>query len=214
MKKALIIILLLLYGCNNIKIHTPIATSISMATSDLLAISPIMAFDFGERCPYICWIGINPGITTTIEAETILRMNTNIVKETLQINESEIITQWIFNEYMPEITLKIKNDIVDSINIHYFYGLFISEIIDILGEPQKISILINYPPDAKEFTSYEIIYTNRKARFEVFVGDRNGPNPKDRISSIILNGKIDESEYQSWLGYGQIEKYLPGEEKP
>ena len=71
MKKIAALFLILLTGC---KIMLP------MSDDEIAKFFPptMKVFEFSNRCSHICWLGINPGSTTSEEAKALLRSSKQI----------------------------------------------------------------------------------------------------------------------------------------
>ncbi len=53
------------------------------------------SFKFNENCLHICWLGINPSITTAEEAKHILKESSQIDNQWYQVSDSGFITEGI-----------------------------------------------------------------------------------------------------------------------
>jgi hypothetical protein len=193
--------------------------------------SPTMkAFEVNDNCPHICWLGINPGVSTEAEAKRLLS-NSKEFDETQsypeEMNINGIRTYWFSGKgrtYPVIVSVAFENGLVTELNfLNMPYS--VQDFINILGEPEKISIQHEVPPDNAAYIEYVIYYPSRKIIAWVFPGSDNGPSPEDHIYMLILNIDIEAADIpfwlansnknqQPWLGYGHLKDYLPEVDSP
>lgn len=204
MKKVFLVFCLFLVSCQIIPSETMRSSFPSM-----------QAFEFSQQCPYICWLGINPGKTTVAEAKALLKASNQIDTQWDQISEG-IVTTWNvdgFKSYPSGVWLSFDNGLVTSINIQAL-PFSVQEFIDRLGEPDKIRISA-YEAEVN-IVSYAIYFSSTKTMIRAISFDWIGPDPTDSNLSLSLNIEFDDvlldrwGESQPWLGFGHIKDYLPG----
>jgi hypothetical protein len=179
------------------------------------------AFEFSEKCPHMCWQGINPGVTTTDEALALLKASDQI-GQTSYIDDEPNKTLWLHwftdksKTFHTGVYLGYENGIVTSISFQNLYPFRIKDLISILGEPSEINITQEIEADA-EFIRYSVFYPEQRIQIEVGGVHWNSPNPNDDVQSLGLNIEFynplrprQKWIIQPWLGYGHLEDYLPG----
>jgi hypothetical protein len=187
----------------------------------------IEAFEVSEECHHVCWLGINPGVTTIEEADAILRSSNSINQQSLQSSIDGRI-EWYagkFNTFGWNVGVPTKNGLVESINFGNGWAPFIlSDFISLLGEPDEISIRIERPADAVYIT-YTVFFSKTNTRIFVDVGSDDGPDPNDRVDGLFLNTDFHSGDFsnwyielidshQPWQGYGHLKEYLPDQKLP
>jgi hypothetical protein len=221
MKRKIILCLsLLLTACTPlIPAPTPIDPKTATETylsqlSDANAAEALAAFDFSSKCPNVCWLGIQPGVTATKEALGKLKSSSqnNLFNQT----ETEIHTIWYkgARRFESNVYLTLNNGSVRSISIDSMFVVKMSHIFKLLGEPNNIDILLVHPPDNVPYVQYSIYYKQQKITVVVTDGEWDGPNQNDKIEGIILGEDFKGGRIQPWRGYGHLQDYLPGETVP
>jgi hypothetical protein len=220
MKKVLILTLLYLAGCEFIP------TDFANRRKEVFHPS-IESFEVSERCPHVCWLGINPGATTVEDANSILRSSNRINQKSLQSSIDGRI-EWYagkFDTFGWSVGLPRKNDLIESINFSGGATPFVlSDFISLLGEPNEIGIRIERPADAVYIT-YTVFFSKTNTRIFVVVGNDKGPNPNDRVDELFLNTDFNNGDFsnwyrelinssQSWQGYGHLKEYLSDQKVP
>jgi hypothetical protein len=178
-------------------------------------------FVYNQKCPHICWLGINPSITTADETRTLLRSSSQIDQNSYTEDESGIKAEWSTKQngvLSARVGIVLSNGTVKSINFLFTTDVNIQEFVDLLGEPNEISIK---KVEAAEVTYFEYImyYTVSKALIYASTTDKNGPNTADPIDIVYLNIDPDDPDApkwllehqelrQPWLGFGHLEEYL------
>ena len=185
------------------------------------------SFVYNQECPHLCWLGINPSVTTDREALVLLSSSNQIARDSLEKNETGARVEW---HSMPGISnqarvgIVFENGVVESINFMFLGPVKIQEFVDLFGEPDEISIRKVQAPDAR-YIDYFVYYTSKKIVMFVLAAGENGPDPSDSISDLYLNINPDDSnapwwmlDYrdlrQSWLGFGHLDEYLKNRPSP
>jgi hypothetical protein len=212
MKREMILLLMFLTSCQ-------------IASNDTTSQS-IQAFEISEQCPHVCWLGINPGVTSVEDAEAQLQASDQIDHKTIVKSENSIEAIWhtknTINIYSP-IGLAYKGSLVQTIYLTLLSGFKLNDFIVLLGEPDEISIHIE-PADNRSII-YTLYYSSSKTMIYSISGGPEGPSPNDSIYILSLNAEFDSSDLpvwrandyenrQPWLGYGHINDYLPGQVIP
>lgn len=176
----------------------------------------------------MCWLGINPGVTTATDAEAILKASSQIDKDTIQMDNDGIRTTWFTgsnNTSYWRVGILIEKDLVKSISFGGGMEDFrVDDLVKLLGEPDEISISLRKAADA-DYIEYVIYYIPEKTSLLAMSGGRLGPDPQDRVTLLSLNVEFSDAnspkwmteEYnlrQPWLGYGHFNDYLPGATPP
>lgn len=201
MKKMLILMVLLLSGCS------------SLLTNH---------FVYDDNCPRLCWLGINPGITTVKEAQELVNSSSAIDKNRLQFSDKSILTDWFTGRpraFPSTVNIEFEGELVKSISFGQLpYKM--DEVIDLLGQPDEISIRLVLVPDA-EYIEYFVYYHSSKTLVHVLPGTQNGPDPVDTVSGLFLNSEFNQDilptgsgTIQPWIGYGHLKDYIPEMQTP
>jgi len=183
----------------------------------------IEAFDTSEKCPHICWLGINPGVTLAEEAHLLLRASNQIDQERFHASPDGIRIYWFTEKQKTDyVEIDISNVIgrVETITFSQLTPFTMNDLVNLFGEPDEISIRVDKPADA-EYVSYMVYYTKKKTIMWIMPGSSTGPQPTDHyIQQLVLSTEFktlppsllaDYDNYrQPWLGYGHFENYLPG----
>jgi hypothetical protein len=225
MKKLIFVFILFLFGCESKQI-TP-STFIIPQTQQVAiqqpTITSINTINSNEQCLFLCWMGINPGVTTFDEAKTILSTSDQIDQKWLDITNSEINAAIWYTETAHEITgnvgLTIENGVVKTITLGE--PLFkMKNIINLIGEPDKISYLVLDTPDGPGKMLYYAVYFTPRKIMILSRGGWNGPDPDDLMIWIKINTEFNTTflqknvVFQPWRGYGHFKDYLPDVEIP
>lgn len=173
-----------------------------------------------HHCLHFCWLGINPGVTSVEEAHTLLEASNKINQ--INVTETYIGAVW---QDDTDAFLYFEKGLVKSIYLSALkiLGDFtLHDFIEFLGEPDEIGVTLYQSPHC-EYVLYSIYYSSRKIVVSVSYGSWNGPNSFDLIDAIALNTEFDEylqhrylqpPNRQSWMGYGHLQDYLPGQVLP
>jgi len=96
----------------------------------------------------------------------------------------------------------------------------VKDFIELLGEPDEISIAVRDAPDAR-YLKYALYYTSLNTFFYTSTrGKMIGPDPGDTIADMYLDTNLDDDNLpfwiirdnkrlQPWLGYGHLDDYFP-----
>jgi len=205
MKSAMILMLLVLVSCQSASNNT---------TSQ-----PIQTFEVSEQCPHVCWLGINPGVTSVEDAEALLQGSDQIDHKTIVRSEDSMQVLWTtggMENLYTRVGLGFQE--VDIQTIYFTNLIFkLDDLIALFGEPEEISIHVE-PADNKSII-YTLYYPSTKTMIYSISGGSNGPNPKDYVDILSLNAEFDSpnlptwraNDYknrQPWLGYEHLEEYL------
>lgn len=177
---------------------------------------PINAFKVSEACPYVCWLGINPGKTTVKEVEQIINASNQIDHKQTSISDTHMVTIWMGESGTISIVTNIyfDNGIVSGISFTPFPST-VGELIDLFGSPSHISISAIEGYDGMH-TPYMFYFQSTKTFVVVPENLHQGPDPSNAIAGLDLNSQFDISNpppqwvfFQPWLGYGHSKEYLP-----
>jgi hypothetical protein len=179
------------------------------------ALSPdIDAFEFSERCPHICWLGIQQGITTEEDALEILGSANRIEAAPFLASEEQPTTlRWYTtrksDEYKAYVKIWFTEGHVQKISWMILYPFSVGDFINLLGEPDTISFDVVDAPDAY-FTTYELYYASLDLVISANpIGHVTGPAAGDRVEGMDLGSGYIPPAHQPWLGYGHLTDYLP-----
>jgi hypothetical protein len=187
--------------------------------------SPIEAFDVGENCPHVCWLGINPGVTTATEATAIINKSNQVRQKSIIEDKTGIQAEWFAGTSFPNrIGIYFENDLVKQIYVSNVHPLSVGDLIEFLGEPDEIGININKVSDAT-YAEYILFYSSQQSAIFASTINNNGPNATDGIYILILTDELNRQESpkrfiekyqirQPWLGFGHLKDYFPGQDIP
>jgi len=187
--------------------------------------SPIEAFDVGENCPHICWLGINPGVTTEADTKAILNKSNQIKKRSIIEDENGIQAEWFETAtFSNRVGITFEDGFAKQISLGDVYPLTVGNLVSLLGEPNEIGLSIKEVADAT-YVDYILFYSAQQSAIFASTINNNGPDPTDRIDILVLVDKLDVNNSpkwltekykirQPWLGYGHIKDYFPGQEIP
>jgi hypothetical protein len=181
------------------------------------------AFEISEECPKLCWLGINPGLTTTTDAIVLLQASPQIDQLGLQVSVLDIQADWFPNEdTVIPIHVYLDTDydsgIVNSISFSNLPQFSVGDLVTLLGKPNAITIELEQMPDSL-FLPYTLYYSSSTTMIYVIAGSESGPSEDDFVGILSLNLEFDSrtlpesriNDYeksQPWLGYRNLEKYL------
>ena len=187
--------------------------------------SPVEAFDVGENCPHVCWLGINPSATTAIEAIAIINKSNQIRQESIIEDKTGVRAEWFAGTSFPNrIGIYFKNDLVKQIYVSHIHPLSVGDLVEFLGEPDEIGININKVSDAV-YADYILFYSSRQSAIFASTINNNGPDPTDGIDVLILTDELNREDSpkwliekyqirQPWLGFGHLKDYFSGQDIP
>jgi hypothetical protein len=219
MKRLVFTIILIMAGCRLIpNAVTPMADPPSLN-----------AFEFSNRCPHICWLGINPGVTTPEDANARLSIANDIDQSSLRTSSDEATAIWFANSTHTQfwhVGISFDQGFVTSISFDGGTHPFrLGDMIGFLGKPDDISIRLIEEPDARYLDEYTVIYHDADAALLVSPDNSFGPAATDRVKILLMNtafGNVYIPEWlaqayetrQPWLGYRHLKEYLPGQNPP
>jgi hypothetical protein len=193
------------------------------------------AFEFSQNCPNGCFLGMKPLVTTLTEANHILQSSPNIDQTTISIlhdggliltenPDDEAVEQMKEGDILQAAWLPIDNkdfgfythitvvdDRIDKIDAQPL-STTIGDFVNILGEPDKIQVHGEQPPDADYWISYSMFFSKWRVQLHVFAASIEGPKPDDEIYFVILNQKINEPNWYEWKGYKNMKVYMTSEQ--
>jgi hypothetical protein len=184
---------------------------------------PINAFELSEKCPKVCWMGIQPGVTTQSETLRILESSGQIDQRSVEKRESRLLFPWFVDKNKNlyyTVGIDIENDVVSWLSFLLFKNISLRDFILAFGEPDEISIARKDAPD-DIYLYYILYYSEKQIMIEVLTWDFSGPQANDFPRFLGINLEFDGdklpkwkgekyAERKPWLGYGHIEEYLPG----
>jgi len=185
------------------------------------------AFVYTKECPHVCWLGINPGVTTTEDALVLLTSSSQIDQSSyIDDNETGIRVEWHTKQMGVNpirVGMVYENGIVNSINFYFGIYVKLQEFIDLIGQPDEISISKN-AAEMPRYMNYAVYYTSINALIFVNTTDMTGPDIDDSVTILYLNITPDEATplsfmsgqnlRQPWLGFGHLEEYLKNRPSP
>ncbi len=184
MKLLTCLLLFLLAGCQFV---VPSSDQVNKQ-----ATPPAMkSFEYSAECPHVCWLGINPGVTTAENAKALLADSLQINQAFLQVSKNEIFAVWLAGEnntYPSNIDVQISAGIVQSISIGAM-PFTMNDFINLLGEPTEINIRLMHAADSI-YVEYEVYYSKQRIDIQVSPASRSGPEPTDPISGLWLNTNL------------------------
>ena len=216
MKRIICLIFLFLTSC------TPWYASPPPEYTSTPSLIPISStFTYTKDCPHICWLGINPGVTTAEEALALLSSSSQIDQSSyVDKNETGVRVEWHTKQMginPIRVGVVFENGIVNSISFDFGIYVKIGEFIDIIGQPDEISINKN-AAEMPRYMNYVVYYTSINALIFVNVTDIAGPDIDDPVTILYLNISPDKAKplsfmsgqnlRQPWLGFGHLEEYL------
>jgi hypothetical protein len=215
MKKIVWLIFILLTSC------IPAPASPSPVFTSPPPIPVTSSFAYNQDCPHVCWLGINPGTTTTDEAKALLRASDQIDHKWDQISNTGIVTIWYpdrFKTFPSTVGVHFEKDLVKSIYITNL-PFTVNDFLKLLGEPDQIRISVQKAE--VDYVQYAVYFSLRKVMIDVYPASWIGPNPTDTNFTLTLNVEFNDpsllaewGENQPWLGYSHLKDYLPGVQIP
>lgn len=219
MKKIVFLFILLLTCCapaSSKLIATPDwSKAHSKPTADLSGYElNVQVFDGSEKCPHMCWLGINPGVTTADEAAALVKASDQ-VEPNMEITDTGIVAKW-HTEKTKKLTASVyvrfdpDQHVVKSIAITDMSPFRLKDIILLIGEPSGINIDMNIYGDVMEMP-YGAYYFTRDVLIGAESADQ-GLHPNDPVTSLILNVAYNKDIFRPWVGYGHLAEYFAGKE--
>ena len=218
MKKVLrftLLLTLLLVACSP-KVATLPPTPVwenshSAPTPDWSGYEPsIEAFEFNDQCPHLCWLGINPGVTTLEEAHTILSASDQI-DPNMEVSDTGIIAKWFADKdkkLISSVYVRFDQGVAASMVFRNMAPFALKDIIDLLGDPDGVNIDMNIYGDIMEMP-YGAYYFSQRILVSSEAAD-TGLNPNDPVTSLVANVPYDEKIFRKWVGYGHLAEYFEG----
>lgn len=224
MRKIIVLCLLSLMGCRAAPSGFSSVSSPAASTGTPLA-SVMGSHDtlqFSEQCPHLCWLSINPGVTSARDANAILRASNRVDQTMLTTSEMKISADWYADsaQTLPSsFTITLEGERVKTIALgDPPYRL--TDVVDLIGEPTEISFTLMREAEGTE-TLYSVYFARQRVQIVVFPGGWIGPEPDHHVAQIWLNVEFTSAtlpswwgSIQRWRGYGHINDYLPGVEVP
>ena len=224
MKRIIFLSIFVLMGCQSAPPGSVVNISSLFPEATITKSVPasINTLQLNQQCPHFCWMGMNPGVTTFQEAETILSTSNQIDPKWLRVSATGILAVWNthINPLQPfpcNVSIVIENGMVKTISFGSL-PFRIKDFTNRIGEPDKISIALVKAAE-RDFVTYAIYFSSRKVLIVVSPGDLTGPDSNDYIFEMYLNTEFTKATLPSWyelgpigpwLGYGHIKDYLPG----
>lgn len=212
-----LLLLLVLTSCNNTMFSS------SSPGSQEIDSHGIRAFEFGDKCPRICWLGIQPESTTERDAIRILTASDQIDQQALRISSNLIVVNWFTDAtrtYYSTVVLEIERGNIQTLSFYPLHPLILGDFDGIFGEPDEISIMVEEHPHGGTFLTYKVYFNSEQMALIVSPGKSVGPTPNDSIEYLSINlGFVDDEdappEYQyyhsrqPWIGYYHLNDYIP-----
>ena len=219
MKKILfLLVLLLLCSCAPVPVTMPPTPdwtkSHSAPTADWSGYQPsIEAFQLSEQCPHLCWLGINPGVTTAEEAHKLVTTSDQIDQASLEATETGIVVKWFTektHKLDSSVYMRLNNGLVTSIAFDRLAPFTLKDFIALIGDPYGINIDMNIHGDIMEMP-YGAYYDSRDI---LLAGEaaETGLHPNDPLNSLMLNIPYNKEIFRPWVGYGHLAEYFTGKE--
>lgn len=181
-------------------------------------------FTYNQDCPHVCWLGIDPGQSSVEEARSLLRSSHEIDQESYLEDAYGLRVEWHDQEKETNpvrVGMVFEKGGVKYINFLFPTSVQVQEFIDLLGQPDEISIR---KVEAAEETYHEYVlyYPRSKTLLFVMTNDEKGPSAEDYVKIAYLNMDKDASDgpewllehtslRQPWLGFGRSDEYLKHE---
>ncbi len=170
-------------------------------------------FQINDTCPHICWLGINPGITSREEALHLIRSSDQFVQQFTRQSDDAIEARWYTEttkDYKATIYIALSNDTVKSITISHIEPFTVDDFVRLLGTPTGVLFRFGkYPYEGGEYTLYSLYYSSFNAVLTVKFPEVHEPKPDDFVDILELNPDLDSQSFQPWIGYRSLEEYFP-----
>jgi hypothetical protein len=182
----------------------------ALPTQDWSAYEPAVGIFSSEGlCVHLCWLGINPGVTSSDEMLRVLDTSDQIDQNTLNPADSGIGVEW-FTEATKTLRasayLYVQEGVVQSISFEELAPWTIGALIGLLGEPDQITIRMETQGDVM-YMPYALYFASEKVLASADSGDP-GPHPNDSLVALKLNLAFEHESFQPWIGYGHLDVYL------
>jgi hypothetical protein len=180
--------------------------------------SPGEAFTTGSDCHSFCWLGIDPGFTSTEEAALILAKSRRIDQKILRFQDkTELRRIWYTTNdrtFYSKVTLYSTNNMIDTVRINLLYPFPVGYFVALLGEPDLIRLDVEEMPDGDDLLNYELYFETPKVTLAVYHEKGDGPDPTDPVWLLTINTNFEptnlflQTEGKPWLGFGHLREYL------
>jgi len=211
MKKIFFLLMLLLASCAPATVD-PNKTR-SLPTADWSAYQPyIESFEFSKKCPHMCWLGINPGVTTGQEAQAILEASDQI-QEITQSTETGILVKWYTEptkKLHTTVYLFMENGVIKTLSFQELPPFTLQNFIGLVGEPDGVNIDMNVYGDVMEMP-YSVYFYEEEIVIGAQAAD-SGPHANDALINMTLNIPYKREIFRQWVGYGHLKEYFAGKE--
>ena len=192
----------------------PSLTSHSLPTADWSGYTAsVQAFQIGPQCPHLCWLGINPGVTTAADAYQLLQGSDQIDQTTLQASDTGIQVTW-YTEKTKKLNsavyLYLEKDHVKSVSFDRFAPFKVKDFTGLLGDPYGINIDMEVT-DSIMYMPYQFYYSSQTILLGSEAAD-TGPNANDGLVSLSLNIPYNDQLFRPWVGYGHLKEYFAGKQ--
>jgi hypothetical protein len=218
MKKIIFLLILLLTCCAPAPATLPPTPawekSHSAPTADWSGYQPsVEAFQFNEKCPHLCWLGINPGVTTAEDAYKIVSTSAQVNRSSLEATDTGILVNW-FTEKTRKLNsrvyVRLEKGVVSTISFQGMAPFVLKDLVTLIGEPDGINIDMNIYGNIMEMP-YGAYYYSKLILISADSAD-TGLNPNDPINTLVLNLTYDQKIFRNWVGYGHLAEYFKGKE--
>lgn len=185
---------------------------------------PIETFEYSEQCPKVCWLGIQPDVTTKEDVRKFLKTANNIENSSIKWIEQGVSATWVENKGGPiwgKVSIRFEKDKVSSIDFNQLELLGVDDCVKMFGEPEEISIYLHQTPHELFYLTYYLYYSSPRVIIKSSTGsDPVGPAPDNTVDTMTFYlednlGQMQQRIYddaQLWLGYGHLEDYLDEED--
>ncbi len=213
---SILFLILLLTACASKPTMPPTpdwTKSRSAPTADWSSYEPsIDAFESNEQCPHMCWLGINPGVTTPEEAKTLLSASDQF-KPNMEVTDTGIVAKWYTDKakkLVSPVYVRFDKGLVQSIAFNEMAPFTLKDFVVLIGEPDGINIDMNIYGDIMEMP-YGAYYFSRDILLGSLSAD-TGINPNDPITTVVMNVPYNKAIFRAWVGYGHLADYFKGKE--
>jgi hypothetical protein len=185
-------------------------------------------FVYNEECPHVCWLNINPGLTTMEDTRHLVATSNQISKlregSDIDINnESGFTIKWHTKQMGEKVTdvyvgIIGEHGIVSSVTFNFPAYINLEEFIGMLGEPDEISVMKQETAEIT-YVEYILYYTKEKVLIASSTKDLTGPEITDPLGIVYLNIDLSSNNLpkwatdqialrQPWLGFEKMDEYL------
>jgi len=158
-----------------------------------------------SACSQICWLHIEPSITSVNSALDILNTSELVVKNSIKRSEHRIYVDWYTDEskaLISDVELNISDDTVQSIAFGQLIAFTVNDIFDLAGQPDEIIIDAWEGVHGEKFTSYTLFFNQTNLVIQVALGNEHGPAPTDTIINASINTHFEFTGLRwKWEGF-------------